>query len=262
MLNETISRIGQSGGAQADCPPARSELEALDLSGKRALDVTLSAILLAFSAPLFLLALALVKLTSRGPFIYSQTRLGRNRRPFTIYKIRTMAHDCERLSGPRWSTRDDPRVTPIGRFLRRTHLDEMPQLWNILRGEMSLVGPRPERPEIARSLELAIPRYADRLAARPGLTGLAQVQLPPDVDLESVRRKLALDLHYVERAGFWLDLRLLLCTGLFLTGVPFAFSCRLLGLPTPTEVEPNHHARAFEGVDCVSLTPVPAGCDA
>ncbi|HMB06520.1 MAG TPA: sugar transferase [Isosphaeraceae bacterium] len=251
MLDQTISWISQAGGDRADCPTFRPKMEALDLFGKRAFDVTLSAILLVLSAPLFLLAMVLVKLTSRGPFIYSQVRLGRDRRTFTMYKIRTMAHDCERLTGPRWSTRDDPRVTPIGRLLRRTHLDELPQLWNVLRGEMSLVGPRPERPEIVRSLEIAIPRYADRLAVRPGLTGLAQVQLPPDVDQESVRRKLALDLRYIERANLWLDLRLMLCTGLSLVGVPFASSCRLLGLLVSTGAEPSRRARDREGADFV-----------
>ena len=95
--------------------------------------------------------------------IYSQTRMGRGRRPFTIFKVRTMHHDCERLTGPRWSTENDPRVSPVGHFLRRSHLDELPQLWNVLRGEMSLVGPRPERPEFVAQLEKAVPRYAERL---------------------------------------------------------------------------------------------------
>ena len=110
-----------------------------------------------------------------------------------------MYHDCERLTGARWSTPGDNRVTWIGKILRATHIDELPQLFNILRGEMSLVGPRPERPEIVVGLELAIPCYRDRLQVRPGVTGLAQVQLPPDTDLESVRRKVAYDLYYIER---------------------------------------------------------------
>src|SRR5664280_1346152 len=102
-----------------------------------------------------------VTLTSRGPVIYSQVRLGRNRRPFRIYKIRTMHHNCERTTGPTWSTENDPRVTALGRFMRRAHLDELPQLWNILIGEMSLVGPRPERPEFVVELEAVLPRYAE-----------------------------------------------------------------------------------------------------
>src|SRR5205823_10851019 len=158
---------------------------------------------------------------SRGPVFYSQTRLGRGGRPFRIYKIRTMVHNCERQSGARWCTSGDPRITPVGRFLRATHLDELPQLWNVLRGDMSLIGPRPERPEIIAALERAIPRYHDRLLVRPGLSGLAQVQLPADTDLHSVRRKLAYDLYYVEQLGAWLDLRLALATALYLLRVPF-----------------------------------------
>src|SRR5439155_12868491 len=120
-----------------------------------------------------LLSMLLVKLTSRGPALYTQTRLGRNGRPFTIYKLRTMQHRCESLTGARWSTPGDPRITPVGRFLRKTHLDELPQLWNVLRGDMALVGPRPERPEFVPQLEQAVPHYRDRLLVRPGVSGLA-----------------------------------------------------------------------------------------
>ena len=197
---------------------------------KRTVDFTLAVILTVLTAPLLVLAVLLVKLTSAGPVIYSQTRLGRHRRAFTIYKIRSMYHDCERVSGPKWSSGDDPRVTPVGRFLRRSHLDELPQLWNVVKGEMSLVGPRPERPEFIAQLEKSLPRYGERLDVWPGLTGIAQVNLPPDVDQESVRRKLAYDLYYVENRSFWLDLRLILSTGLFLSGIPFASSARFLSL--------------------------------
>ena len=200
------------------------------LSLKRVVDVAVALGLAVAAAPLMLVMILLVKLTSAGPVIYSQARVGRDRRLFTIYKVRTMHHDCERLSGPRWSTDNDPRVTAVGRFLRQTHLDELPQLWNIVRGDMSLVGPRPERPEFVRQLEKALPRYAERLAVTPGVTGLAQVNLPPDSDHESVRRKLVLDLAYVEGQGAWLDFRILACTGLFVGGVPFAASVRLFGL--------------------------------
>ncbi|MFO0951495.1 MAG: sugar transferase [Isosphaeraceae bacterium] len=197
---------------------------------KRALDVTLAVALTVLTAPLLILAVFAVKATSRGPAIYSQVRLGRGRRAFTMFKIRTMHHDCERLTGPKWSTENDPRVTPVGRFLRRTHLDELPQLWNVVRGEMSLVGPRPERPEFVAQLERSLPDYGRRLEVFPGVTGLAQVNLPPDVDQESVRRKLVYDLYYVEQIGPWLDARLMAATALFLAGVPFAVSSRLLGL--------------------------------
>ena len=201
-------------------------------------DFVAAIMLIVLTAPLMVLSMILVKLTSRGPVIYSQTRLGRGGRPFTIYKIRTMLHNSEAMTGPRWSTTDDPRITPVGRLLRRTHLDELPQIWNILRGEMSLVGPRPERPEFVTQLERAIPRYQERLAVRPGVTGLAQVHLPPDTDLESVRRKLVCDLYYIAQLSFWLDLRILVCTALGLLGIPYTLSRKIFRVPSrPTSVE-------------------------
>jgi lipopolysaccharide/colanic/teichoic acid biosynthesis glycosyltransferase len=192
-------------------------------------DRAAAAAILVLTAPLILLLMAAVRLTSPGPAIYAQTRLGRRGVPFRIYKIRTMVHDCERLTGPRWADPDDPRATHLGRLLRRTHLDELPQLWNVLRGEMSLVGPRPERPEIARSLEKALPGYRGRLDVRPGITGLAQVLLPADSDLASVRRKLECDLDYLERRGPVLDALLLLLTAGKLVGLrPGRFARSLL----------------------------------
>ena len=198
---------------------------------KSTLDFVLGCVLLVLTAPVVVLAMFLVRLTSKGWPIYSQERLGLNGLSFTIYKIRTMYRDCERLSGPRWSTPGDPRVIPIGRFLRATHIDELPQLVNIIRGEMSLVGPRPERPMIADQLERALPCYRQRLAVRPGVTGLAQVQLPPDTDLNSVQRKLACDLYYVDRATLWLDLRLIAGTVLGILRFPVGFTTRFLGIP-------------------------------
>jgi len=189
------------------------------------------------TAPLVLLAMVLVKLTSRGPAIYSQTRLGVKERPYTIYKIRTMNQNCEGPTGPRWATRSDPRVTPVGRILRATHIDELPQLWNVLRGEMSLVGPRPERPEFVTQLERVIPHYRNRMLVRPGLTGLAQVQLPPDTDLAGVRRKLACDLYYVQHASLLLDLKVLLSTASGVLGIPFSVPRTLLRVPSGEIVE-------------------------
>jgi lipopolysaccharide/colanic/teichoic acid biosynthesis glycosyltransferase len=202
-------------------------------SVKAALDFVVAAILLVLAGPVILVCMVLVKLTSRGPALYSQTRLGKDGRLFRIYKIRSMTHDCERSSGARWSLPGDPRVTPVGRVLRATHLDELPQLWNILRGDMSLVGPRPERPEFVVRLEKDIPQYRERLRVRPGVTGLAQVQLPPDTDLASVRRKVACDLTYVRHLGWWLDVRILVLTALHLFGVPCHRLCRRL-LPAGT----------------------------
>ena len=210
---------------------------------KRAVDLVLGSLLALTCAPLILAAMALVRLTSRGPAIYRQTRLGRGNRQYTIYKIRSMYHDCESQSGPRWASRKDSRVTPVGRFLRASHVDELPQLWNVLAGEMSLVGPRPERPEIASELEVAIPHYADRLQVRPGLTGLAQVQLPPDTSLGDVKRKLACDLYYVEHAGFWLDVRILISTFTYVMGIPFHFAEALLRVPSVEAVEAVRRGR-------------------
>jgi lipopolysaccharide/colanic/teichoic acid biosynthesis glycosyltransferase len=204
---------------------------------KSAMDFVLALVLFLPCMSVAAVAMMLVRLTSRGSPLYCQTRLGLGSRPFTIYKIRTMYHDCERLTGPQWWKPGDPRVTWIGRFLRLTHIDEFPQLWNILRGEMSLVGPRPERPAIAAQLERALPRYRERLRVRPGVTGLAQVQLPPDTDLASVRRKLACDLAYIAQVNPWLDLRLMTATALGILGTPASVTCGLLRIPTGKDVE-------------------------
>ena len=204
---------------------------------KRALDVVAALLLLVVTAPLVLLAMLLVKLTSRGPALYSQTRLGAHGRPFTIFKIRTMVHECESLTGARWSAPGDARVTPIGRWLRKTHIDELPQLWNVLRGDMSLIGPRPERPEFVPRLEQAIPHYRDRLWVRPGVTGLAQVQLPPDTDLVSVRAKLAYDLYYLRNFGFWFDVRICWATVLKMAGVPFRGIRWIVAFPTREAID-------------------------
>jgi lipopolysaccharide/colanic/teichoic acid biosynthesis glycosyltransferase len=217
------------------------------LGVKTALDVTTALVLLVLAAPLIGLAALLVKLTSPGPAFYTQTRVGRKGRLFTIYKLRTMIHNCESLTGPRWSIPGDPRVTWVGQLLRLSHLDELPQLLNVLRGDMSLIGPRPERPEFVPKLDRNIPGYRQRLAVRPGVTGLAQVNLPADTDLDSVRRKLACDLLYIQRVGPWLDLRILLCTALYSVGVPFRISRRLFRIPgvphqSPGPVE-NNQAR-------------------
>ncbi len=204
---------------------------------KAALERVAALALLVLGGPLILALALLVKLTSRGPAFYTQTRLGRDGTLFTIYKLRTMVNRCESLTGPRWSMPGDPRVTPLGRFLRASHLDELPQLLNVLRGDMSLIGPRPERPEFLPELERACPRYRERLAVRPGVTGLAQVQLPPDTSIDSVRRKLAYDLYYIRHVGPWLDFLLLVCTALYALGLPFGLGARLLRVPRGEQVE-------------------------
>jgi lipopolysaccharide/colanic/teichoic acid biosynthesis glycosyltransferase len=204
---------------------------------KGAADFTMAVVLFVATAPVMLLAMLAIKLTSRGPAIYAQTRLGFHGKPFTIYKLRTMVHKCESLTGARWATPNDPRTTRLGRLLRKTHIDELPQLWNVLKGEMSLIGPRPERPEFIPQLERAIPFYGGRMAVKPGVTGFAQVQLPPDTNLASVRLKLAYDLYYVRHLGAWLDARILLSTAGKVAGLTFAVMARLFCLPRLETVE-------------------------
>jgi lipopolysaccharide/colanic/teichoic acid biosynthesis glycosyltransferase len=200
-------------------------------------------VLLVLVSPIILLTALAVRLTSRGPAFYSQTRLGRRGKPFRIHKVRTMSHNCEKNTGATWCVAGDPRITPVGNFLRKTHLDELPQLINVLRGEMSIVGPRPERPEFIPELERAVTHYCDRLLVRPGVTGLAQVQLPADTDLASVRRKLAYDLYYIRHISLWLDARLIACTVVHCVGVPFHVLCRFFGMPRREEVETAYKNR-------------------
>jgi len=198
---------------------------------KRTAEVVAALGLLLLLGPVILVAALLVKLTSRGPAFYIQTRLGRRGRPFRMFKLRTMYDNCEALSGICWSRPGDRRITPLGNLLRKSHVDELPQLVNVLLGHMSLVGPRPERPEFLPVLEQALVGYCDRLKVRPGVTGLAQVQLPPDTDLASVKLKLTYDLYYVDRMGPWLDFRILLATITKVFGIPFAVARVLFGFP-------------------------------
>jgi lipopolysaccharide/colanic/teichoic acid biosynthesis glycosyltransferase len=204
---------------------------------KRSVEFFAALFLLICFTPIILAAALLVKLTTRGPIFYSQMRVGRNGQLFSIYKIRSMVHNCEAFSGICWSGPGDKRITRMGKILRKTHVDELPQLVNVLLGHMSLVGPRPERPEFLHVLEQALEGYRDRVMIRPGITGLAQVQLPPDTDLSSVRRKLAYDLYYVECLSPWLDLRILVSTLFYALGVPFAILEKLFGLPGIETVE-------------------------
>ncbi len=179
-----------------------------------------------------------VRISSRGPGFYTQTRAGRNGTDYTIVKLRTMRHNCEKISGIRWATKSDSRVTLVGKILRTTHLDELPQLFNVLRGEMSLVGPRPERPEVIRAKGLCeqVPGYATRMTVVPGVTGLAQVQLPADSDLESVRAKVAYDLFYIRHRTLWLDIRIVVATAFKAIGVGPANLRRIFWLPSPEAI--------------------------
>jgi len=186
-------------------------------------------------SPIILLCAGLVRLTSAGPSFYSQVRLGHCGRRFRIVKLRTMRYKCEAGTGAVWATAKDPRVTPVGRALRRLHLDELPQLWNIACGDMDFVGPRPERPEIVEKLLLDIPNFNDRLAIRPGLTGLSQVLQMADTCIDSARRKLRFDLEYARRESLWLDLRIMFGTALIIVGVKRPTVGRWLGLDSKPE---------------------------
>jgi lipopolysaccharide/colanic/teichoic acid biosynthesis glycosyltransferase len=227
----------------------RQNLKCLPLSFravKRAFDIVGALGLLVVCSPIILIAAILVKITSPGPVIYRQTRVGLNLRkkqsedrrqnligdvsgedrrqpgrdrrelnnfgrPFTIYKFRTMRTDAEK-NGARFAIQGDARITLVGKFLRRTRIDELPQLWNVIRGDMSLVGPRPERPEFMKELSTHIPSYLDRLGLKPGLTGLAQVVNGYDNELEGFRKKVAYDLLYLQNCCLLNDLKIVLRT--------------------------------------------------
>ncbi|MBN2580003.1 MAG: sugar transferase [Pirellulales bacterium] len=226
---------------------------------KGVLDRVLSAILLVPGTLFIGLFIVLTRLTSRGPGIYRQLRTGKDGKMFWLYKIRTMRHDAEESTGPVWPQAHDPRITWLGWILRRLHLDELPQLLNVLKGEMSLVGPRPERPEFVRVLAEVLPGYHDRLMVPPGITGLAQVNLPPDSDLASVHCKLVLDCEYIERGSLWLDLRLLICTSCRVLKLPERWLLRLFGLSrkvTPPQFLKELSSEKQEGAERAAPTPI------
>jgi lipopolysaccharide/colanic/teichoic acid biosynthesis glycosyltransferase len=240
VITESLSRESRAT-AKLQAPPAPFAPKWY-ASAKAVFEFGLALVLLVFTAPLIFFAMILIKLTSSGPAIYTQTRLGRHGKPFSIYKLRTMTHNCESLTGAQWSRPGDCRVTRLGRCLRKTHIDELPQLWNVLRGDMSLIGPRPERPEFLPQLEQAIPLYRQRLQARPGITGFAQIQLPPDSDLDSVRIKLAYDLHYVGNMSFLFDLAIYLGTLFKLIGLTYE-AIRPLCRFTPREAVESEYQK-------------------
>ncbi|BBM69802.1 sugar transferase [Rhodothermus marinus] len=187
-------------------------MPAWEQSMKRVMDVTVSLLVLVLGMPLWLAIGLLIRLTSPGPAIYKQQRVGQHGRIFTLYKFRTMYVDAETHTGPVWATKDDPRVTPIGRWLRRWRLDEVPQFWNVLKGDMSLVGPRPERPYFVEKLSREIPLYNRRHRVKPGITGWAQVRWKYDNSLDDVRQKVKFDLFYIENMSLRMDLKILFRT--------------------------------------------------
>jgi exopolysaccharide biosynthesis polyprenyl glycosylphosphotransferase len=178
---------------------------------KRGIDVTLATIVLALTAPVILLAMITVWLESGSPMLFRQTRTGYRGRPYRLIKIRTMVREAER-DGPRWTAPGDPRITKVGRFLRRSRIDELPQLWSVLRGEMSFVGPRPERPEFVARLRETIPYYDMRHLVKPGITGWAQVMHQYGDSVEDARIKLEFELYYIKHYSVVFDAAILLKT--------------------------------------------------
>ena len=183
----------------------------MQLRLKRLGDVLFSGCLLVLTAPILVIAALLIRLQDGEPVLYSQLRSGLDGKPYRIWKLRTMRVDAER-HGAQWVGKGDSRITPLGRLLRLTRLDELPQLWAVLQGEMSLIGPRPERPEFEQDLERQIPHYRLRHLMRPGLSGWAQVNYPYGASVEDAANKLSYDLYYLRNFSFWLDLLILFKT--------------------------------------------------
>ena len=224
---QTIERVSHADTPRSTpavrnvIPRSRSEI------ASRALNVTIALIALVVLAPVLLLVALVVKLSSRGPIFYLQTRVGLDRRwnetsalynrraqdlggrVFTIYKFRSMYTDAERHGKAVWATRNDPRVTPVGKVLRKTRLDELPQLINVLKGDMNIVGPRPERPSIFVRLREDIDGYAMRQRAKPGITGWAQINQSYDSCIEDVKKKVEYDLEYLQNQSLWEDVKIM-----------------------------------------------------
>ena len=179
---------------------------------KEVVDIILGFVLFVLFLPLLALCGAVIKLSDRGPLVFTQIRVGKNGRLFRMYKLRTMYLNAEAGTGAVWASRNDPRVIPLCRWMRRSHMDELPQLINVIRGDMSLVGPRPERPEILSELEKVYPEVRRRLAVRPGITGLAQVRNGYDTSVEAFRKKLEADLEYIEHRNWSTEFRILTAT--------------------------------------------------
>ncbi len=200
---------------------------------KRGMDIAMAGLAVVVTAPLWILIAIAIKLTSKGPVFFKQERVGENKRyserrkesrstdrragesfgrSFTMYKFRTMNIDAEKETGAVWALENDPRITTLGRVLRKTHLDELPQLVNVLRGQMSMIGPRPERAQIIPALNKSIKKYGKRLRVKPGITGLAQVRQHYDTTLGDVKKKVHYDLLYIRKMCLLMDLRIIFGT--------------------------------------------------
>jgi len=226
---ERLTDDGVSEESRAD--GAFQRISPTEEAALRAINMVVAVFALLVMSPFILVVAALIRLDSPGPVFYRQVRVGLDRRtpigqrdsigrrvsdlggkPFEIVKFRTMRLDAEQDSGPVWASDDDPRVTRVGRVLRRTRLDELPQFWNVLRGEMAIVGPRPERPTFVQQLRDEIEGYPLRQQVPPGITGWAQVNRPPDQTIDDVRQKVGFDLEYLNRRSVWFDLWIMLRT--------------------------------------------------
>ena len=179
---------------------------------KRFMDLVLSVLFFVTGLPFYIIFGLLIKLDSKGPVLFKQIRAGLQNSSFLLYKFRSMGFSAEADTGPVWTAQNDPRITKVGQFLRRFRFDEFPQLLNVLKGEMSLVGPRPERPFFVEKLKQEYPFYMRRLKVRPGITGWAQIKHPYDEHLEDVREKLRYDFYYIENVSLWLDLKIIIRT--------------------------------------------------
>lgn len=225
-------RLDSPGGPRLDPePPVGREIGPVEEFLLRLANLTVAVVALVILLPVILVIMVLVRLDTPGPIIYRQLRVGLDRRgrldtrdstgrrvndlggrPFMIYKFRTMRVDAEFDSGPVWARTDDDRATRVGRFLRRTRMDEIPQFWNVLKGDMAVVGPRPERPNFVLELQKEIDGYRLRNRVKPGITGWAQVNRPSDRTVEDVREKVDYDIEYVQRRSLWFDVLIMLKT--------------------------------------------------
>ena len=208
-MPEPITLLGFAGGTAVIAGHmARRYFEV----AKECVDILLGAIALVLTLPVWVLCAIIIKLTSRGPVLYFQMRVGKNGKPFCMYKLRTMRVNAENATGAVWASEEDPRVIGACRWMRRSHVDELPQLINVIKGDMSLVGPRPERPEILAELQKRYPEVKKRSTVRPGITGLAQVRNGYDKTVEEFRCKLESDMEYIDKRRWRNELRIMAAT--------------------------------------------------
>jgi sugar transferase (PEP-CTERM system associated) len=221
---------------------------------KRLIDLLFAAFGVCVSLPLMGLVAVLIKLDSSGPILFSQERVGKGGKVFTLRKFRTMVADAEKDTGPVWAQTSDPRVTPLGKILRRTGMDELPQLFNVLKGDMSFVGPRPERPHFVADLERQIPYYRQRLAVQPGITGWAQVRYGYGATLADAIEKLQYDLYYIKNMSVFLDLLTILSTIHKVVFAKVAVQTPAIDVPAGSSLATNVALPSFAEAPTVSVS--------